>query len=77
MNVNNSGGKMEKVKITTDYIKLDQFLKWVNVVGQGSDAKEMIMDGFVKVNGEVEYRRGKKLVIGDIIEVEEAKFEII
>lgn len=68
---------MEKVKISTDYIKLDQFLKWVNVVGQGSDAKEIIMDGFVKVNGEVEYRRGKKLIIGDIIEVENAKFEII
>jgi len=45
---------MEKVKINTEYIKLDQFLKWVNVVGQGSDAKELIMDGFVKVNGEVE-----------------------
>jgi Uncharacterized conserved protein len=46
--------KMEKVKINTEYIKLDQFLKWVNVVGQGSDAKELIMDGFVKVNGEVD-----------------------
>ncbi len=69
--------KMEKVKINTEYIKLDQFLKWVNVVGQGSDAKELIMDGFVKVNGEVEFRRGKKLVIGDIVEVEKAKFEII
>ena len=69
--------KKEKVKINTEYIKLDQFLKWVNVVGQGSDAKELIMDGFVKVNGEVEFRRGKKLVIGDIVEVEKAKFEII
>ena len=68
---------MEKVKINTEYIKLDQFLKWVNVVGQGSDAKELIMDGFVKVNGEVEFIRGKKLVIGDIVEVEKAKFEII
>jgi ribosome-associated protein len=68
---------LEKVKINTEYIKLDQFLKWVNVVGQGSDAKELIMDGFVKVNGEVEFRRGKKLVIGDIVEVEKAKFEII
>ena len=40
---------MEKVKISTEYIKLDQFLKWVNVVGQGSDAKDIIQDGFVKV----------------------------
>lgn len=67
---------MEKVKITSEYIKLDQFLKWAGVVGQGSEAKDMIVDGFVKVNGEVEYRRGKKLIIGDIIEVENAKFEI-
>ena len=68
---------MEKVKINTEYIKLDQFLKWVNVVGQGYDAKELIMDGFVKVNGEVELKKKKKLVIGDIVEVEKAKFEII
>lgn len=68
---------MEKVKINTEYIKLDQFLKWVNVVGQGSDAKNVILDGFVKVNGELELRRGKKLVIGDIIKVDKAEFEII
>ncbi|MBN1467297.1 MAG: S4 domain-containing protein YaaA [Fusobacteriaceae bacterium] len=68
---------MEKVKISTEYIKLDQFLKWVNVVGQGSDAKDIIQDGFVKVNGEVEYRRGKKLRIGDIVEIEKNKYEVI
>lgn len=68
---------MEKVKISTEYIKLDQFLKWVNVVGQGSDAKSLIADGFVKVNGEVEYRRGKKLVIGDIVKIEKDEFEIV
>lgn len=68
---------MEKIKINTEYIKLDQFLKWVNVVGQGSDAKELIMDGFVKVNGEVEYRRGRKLFPGDKVEIEKDKFEVV
>lgn len=68
---------MEKIKIATEYIKLDQFLKWVNIVGQGSDAKELIMDGFVKVNGEVEYRRGRKLFPGDKVEIEKDKFEVV
>jgi len=67
---------MEKIKITSEYIKLDQFLKWAGVVGQGSEAKDMVVDGFVKVNGEVEYRRGKKLIIGDIVEVDSRKFQV-
>jgi len=67
---------MEKIKIETEYIKLDQFLKWVSIVGSGSDAKEVIFNGDVKVNGEVELRRGKKLRPGDIIEVDEKKYII-
>lgn len=60
---------MEYIKINTDYIKLQQALKLANVVGQGSDAKAIIQDGLVKVNGEVCKMRGKKCVIGDIISV--------
>ncbi|MDP4180191.1 MAG: S4 domain-containing protein YaaA [Bacillota bacterium] len=67
---------MEKVKIETEFIKLDQFLKWVGLVDSGSFAKEVIANGEVKVNGEIEQRRGKKLRIGDIIEVEEKEFLI-
>jgi ribosome-associated protein len=67
---------VEKVRITTEYIKLDQFLKWVSVVGNGSDAKSIISTGEVKVNGDVELRRGKKLRINDIIEVEGKTFQI-
>ncbi|KNY29742.1 S4 domain-containing protein YaaA [Pseudobacteroides cellulosolvens] len=67
---------MEKVKIDTEFIKLDQFLKWMSIVGSGSDAKEIIYNGCVCVNGEVEIRRGKKLRPGDIIEVDEKKFII-
>ena len=59
--------KMEKFKIETDYIKLDQFLKWTGVAETGTDAKAMILDEEVKVNGEIETRRGKKLYRGDIV----------
>ena len=52
---------IEKVKISTEFIKLDQFLKWLAVVGSGSDAKQVILDGKVKVNDEIETRRGRKI----------------
>jgi len=51
--------------ITTDYIKLDSFLKAVNVVGSGGEAKIIIAEGQVRVNGETELRRGRKLYPGD------------
>lgn len=52
---------IEKVKISTEFIKLDQFLKWIAVVDSGSEAKEVILDGKVKVNDELETRRGRKI----------------
>ena len=52
---------IEKVKISTEFIKLDQFLKWLAVVDSGSDAKQVILDGKVKVNGDIEKRRGRKI----------------
>ena len=52
---------IEKVKISTEFIKLDQFLKWLAVVDSGSEAKEVILDGKVKVNDEVETRSGRKI----------------
>ena len=75
---------MEYIKIHTDYIKLQQALKLANVVGQGSDAKIIIQDGMIKLNGEVCTQRGKKCVAGDIFTVsgelydngEEFTFEI-
>jgi ribosome-associated protein len=59
---------MREVKIDTDYIKLDQLLKFENIAGTGGEAKNMIRDGRVKVNGSIETARGKKLLKGDIIE---------
>jgi ribosome-associated protein len=55
--------------ITTDYIKLDSFLKGVNIVGSGGEAKMIITEGQVSVNGETEIRRGRKLYPGDRVEL--------
>ncbi|MCR4436526.1 MAG: RNA-binding S4 domain-containing protein [Clostridiales bacterium] len=67
---------MEKVKIKTEYIKLDQFLKWTGMAGSGVGAKETIGRGIVKVNGETVMQRGKKLRVGDKIELGNKMFEI-
>lgn len=68
---------MEKIKIDTEFIKLDQFLKMVNIAASGGQAKIMIMSEDVKVNGAVETQRGKKLRSGDVIEAEGRKFQIL
>ena len=60
--------KKEVIKLRDEYIKLGQALKAVNLVESGVYAKFVIQDGLVKVNGEVEYQRGKKLKAGDIVE---------
>lgn len=57
-------------------IKLDQFLKFTGVAPTGGQAKLMIIDGAVKVNGIVETRRGRKLVLGDQVTVEGKTFEV-
>jgi len=53
------------------------FLKWTKTVSMGSEAKLMIRSGLVKVNGEVELRRGRKLRTGDIVEINDKKFQIV
>lgn len=67
---------METVKLRDDYIKLGQALKVAGLVESGVDAKYAVLDGLVKVNGEVEFQRGKKLVDGDIVEFEGKKIKI-
>lgn len=57
------------MKIDTEYIKLDSFLKAVNAVSSGGEAKIVINEEMVKVNGEVETRRGRKLYPGDRVEI--------
>ena len=61
---------MEVIKLRDDYIKLGQALKAAGLVESGVDAKIVINDGEVTVNGKVETQRGKKLVEGDIVSFE-------
>ena len=68
----------EEVKITTEFIKLDQLLKFANIAESGAMAKEMIADEIVSVNGEICTMRGKKVRPGDsvLVEFEDEIFEI-
>ena len=59
---------MEKIKIETEFIKLDALLKFAVLVGSGGEAKTVIADGMVSVNGEVCTMRGKKIRPGDTVE---------
>ena len=67
---------MEKVAIRDEFIKLGQVLKLAGLVDSGVDAKYIIQDGLVKVNGEIETRRGKKIVPGDTIEYDGKTVEV-
>jgi len=58
---------MIEIAINTEFIKLDQFMKFADMVYTGGDAKGFIQDGEVKVNGEVCTMRGKKLREGDVV----------
>ena len=67
---------METIKLRDEFIKLGQALKAANLVESGVDAKMVILDGLVKVNGEVCLQRGKKLVDGDIVEFDGEEIRI-
>ena len=67
---------MEIIKLRDEYIKLGQALKACNLVESGVDAKFVIQDGLVKVNGQVELQRGKKLFSGDIVEFDGEQIRI-
>ena len=69
--------EMEKIQLREDYIKLGQALKAAGFVESGVDAKYVIQDGLVKVNGQVETQRGKKLVSGDVVEFDGDTIQIL
>ena len=68
---------MKEVQINSEFIKLDQFLKWAEVSSTGGESKSLIIDGKIKVNNAVEFARGKKLRDGDIIEVLGEQYKIV
>lgn len=68
---------MQEIKINTEFIKLDAFLKWAGIASLGSEAKMYIIDEMVKVNGEICTQRGKKLRVGDIVNFNQEDYKII
>ena len=67
---------MEKIAIQTEYIKLDSLLKYAALVGTGGEAKTVISEGLVTVNGDVCTMRGKKLRPGDVVRFERFTLEV-
>lgn len=67
---------MTEINLREDFIKLGQALKAAGLVDSGVEAKIVINDGLVKVNGQVDERRGRKLVSGDIVEYKGEKIQI-
>ena len=65
--------KIEEIKIRTEFIKLDQFLKFCGIAETGGHAKEIVAEGVVFVNGELCLQRGKKLHPGDTVEIDDYK----
>ena len=68
---------MELITITTEFIKLDSFLKFCGAAYTGGEAKEAVIYGEVKVNGEVSLQRGKKLYEGDTVEFNGNIYKVI
>lgn len=68
---------MEKIAIDTEFIKLDSLLKFAAAVGTGGEAKLVISQGLVEVNGEVCTMRGKKLRDGDLVRFQNMEFQIV
>ena len=65
-----NSGRIDDVSIGGDMIRLGQFLKFSGLLDSGGDAKEVVIDGFVKVNDEVDRRRGRQLHDGDLVTFE-------
>ena len=72
----NKNDEIETVEINTEFIKLDQLLKWANFTASGVESKMFILNGEVKVNGEIETRRGKKIYDGYIVEFNGEKIKV-
>ena len=72
-----SSEKMRVVEIEEEPIELYKILKFESMVQSGGEAKFVIAEGLVRVNGEVETRKSKKIIAGDIIEFEEEKIQIV
>ncbi|MDR5658914.1 RNA-binding S4 domain-containing protein [Serpentinicella sp. ANB-PHB4] len=71
-----NGGILLIINIDSEYIKLDQLLKLSEIAVTGGEAKHYILEGLVKVNGEVVVQRGKKIKDGDIVQFDNERIEV-
>ena len=67
---------VQDVPIRDESIRLGQFLKLANLIDSGSDARELLLQGLVSVNGELETRRGRQLHKGDLVELGGARVRV-
>ena len=67
---------MYEIKLKDEYIKLGQALKAAGLVSSGVEAKEVIQEGLVKVNGETCLQRGRKIRPGDVVELDGEAVEV-
>lgn len=68
---------MQEIKVRDEFIKLGQALKAADLVSSGVEAKIVVQDGLVEVNGEVDTRRGRKLVPGDVVTFDGKSVKIV
>ena len=68
---------MKQIKISTEFIKLDQLMKYADMVQSGGEAKMLVAQGLVLVNGEICTQRGKKIRQGDKVEFDGNEYQII
>lgn len=69
--------RQQEIKITSEFIKLDQLLKFAGIVETGGIGKEIILEERIKVNGEICTMRGKKIRSGDRVQIDEIKTELV
>lgn len=72
-----SGAVAREVSIRSETIKLGQLLKLAGLIGSGSEAKDLLADEAVLVNGEPEVRRGRRLHAGDVVRVGDEELELV
>ena len=68
---------MVDVKITSEYITLGQFIKYVGIISNGAEAKVFLATNEAYVNGELDVRRGRKLYPNDVVEINKQKYRIV
>lgn len=69
--------KETEIKLRTEFIRLDQLLKYAGIVETGGIAKEIILEERIKVGGEITTQRGKKIRPGDRVQIDEIKTELV